>query len=140
MRIARPRNGDEQMRVDPTEQRTAMVMSQIMRRGIRDPALTHALGRVPREQFVPAELAEFAYEDSALPIQEDQTISQPYIVALMIDALELDDTDRVLEIGTGSGYAAAVLSELAAEVFTIERQRGLCDSARARLERLGYHN
>jgi protein-L-isoaspartate(D-aspartate) O-methyltransferase len=128
------------MHLNPAEQRKGMVRSQIMRRGICDPALTHALGSVPREQFVPAELAEFAYEDSALPIQEDQTISQPYIVALMIDALELDDTDRVLEIGTGSGYAAAVLAELAAEVFTIERQRGLCDSARARLERLGYRN
>jgi protein-L-isoaspartate(D-aspartate) O-methyltransferase len=128
------------MRTDPAEQRKTMVMSQIMRRGIRDPALTRALNRIPREQFVPAALAEFAYEDSALPIQEDQTISQPYIVALMTDALELDDADRVLEIGTGSGYAAAVLAELAAEVFTIERQPGLCDLARARLNRLGYRN
>jgi protein-L-isoaspartate(D-aspartate) O-methyltransferase len=128
------------MRTDPAEQRKSMVMSQVVRRGIRNPALTHALRRVPREQFVPAALAEFAYEDSALPIEESQTISQPYIVALMVDALELDDTDRVLEIGTGSGYAAAVLAELASEVFTIERQRGLCDSASVRLNRLGYRN
>src|SRR5829696_8575390 len=108
------------MRVDPAKQRSAMVTSQIMRRGIRNSSLTDALGRVPREQFVPADLAEFAYTDSALPIQENQTISQPYIVALMIDALELDGTDRVLEVGTGSGYAAAVLAEVAAEIFTIE--------------------
>ena len=128
------------MRIDPAEQRKTMVMSQIMRRGIRNPALTRALRRIPREKFVPAGLAEFAYEDSALPIQENQTISQPYIVALMVDALEIDAADRVLEIGTGSGYAAAVLAELAAEVFTIERQPGLCDSARARLDRLGYRN
>jgi protein-L-isoaspartate(D-aspartate) O-methyltransferase len=128
------------MRVDPAKQRNAMVTSQIMRRGIRDSALTDALRKVPREQFVPAALAEFAYADSALPIQENQTISQPYIVALMIDALELDGTDRVLEVGTGSGYAAAVLAEVAGEVFTIERQRALCDSARARLDMLGYRN
>jgi protein-L-isoaspartate(D-aspartate) O-methyltransferase len=128
------------MRVDPVEQRKSMVMFQIARRGIRNPELIRALRRVPRERFVPTELAEFAYEDSALPIQENQTISQPYIVAVMIDALELDVADRVLEIGTGSGYAAAVLAELADEVFTIERQRGLCDSARARLDHLGYRN
>jgi protein-L-isoaspartate(D-aspartate) O-methyltransferase len=131
---------DDEMRIDAAEQRKTMVMSQIMRRGIRNPALTRALQRVPREKFVPAGLAEFAYEDSALPIQENQTISQPYIVALMVDALEIDPTDRVLEIGTGSGYAAAVLAELAAEVFTIERRQGLCDTARARLDRLGYRN
>jgi protein-L-isoaspartate(D-aspartate) O-methyltransferase len=128
------------MRIDPAKQRQNMVLSQVLRRGIHDEALTRALRKVPREQFVPPALAEFAYTDAALPIQENQTISQPYIVALMLDALELDATDRVLEIGTGSGYAAALLAEIAAEVFTVERQRGLCEAARARLAELGYRN
>jgi protein-L-isoaspartate(D-aspartate) O-methyltransferase len=117
-----------------------MVEYQISRRGIGDAALIRAMQTVPRERFLPATLAEFAYDDTALPIAADQTISQPYIVALMIEALELEPGDRALEIGTGSGYAAAVLAEVAAEVFTIERQAMLCDSARARLRELGYRN
>ncbi len=117
-----------------------MVEQQLRRRGIDDPELTEAMSRVPREKFLPPALAEFAYEDSPLPIAAEQTISQPYIVALMTQAAELDRDDRVLEIGTGSGYAAAVLSEVAAEVFTVERHRRLADAARDRLEALGYRN
>jgi protein-L-isoaspartate(D-aspartate) O-methyltransferase len=128
------------MRIDPTRQRERMVTQQIARRGIRDPKLTGAMQSVPREKFVPDDLAEFAYEDSPLPILENQTISQPYIVALMSEALELDGQERVLEIGTGSGYSAAVLAEIASEVYTIERHRTLCESARDRLEKLGYRN
>src|SRR5688572_26132624 len=128
------------MRLDPVRQRERMVEYQISRRGIGDAALIRAMQTVPRERFLPATLAEFAYDDTALPIAADQTISQPYIVALMIEALELEPGDRALEIGTGSGYAAAVLAEVAAEVFTIERQAMLCDSARARLRELGYRN
>src|SRR5690606_31244419 len=128
------------MRIDMTRQRENMIRQQLARRGIRDDRLTGAIGRVPRERFVPTGLAEFAYDDSPLPIDEQQTISQPYIVALMTEALELDADDRVLEIGTGSGYAAAVLAELASEVYTIERHASLAESARLRLEELGYRN
>jgi protein-L-isoaspartate(D-aspartate) O-methyltransferase len=128
------------MDADPAERRSRMVEQQIVRRGIRDAAVTHAMRKVPRERFVPDAMAEFAYEDSPLPIADRQTISQPYIVARMTEALELEADDRVLEIGTGSGYAAAVLAELAAEVFTIERHAGLADTARRRLEALGYRN
>jgi len=128
------------MRVDYASRRDRMVRLQLARRGIRDPKVTRAMTRVPREKFVPEELAEFAYDDTPLPLPENQTISQPYVVALMTEALELDDDDRVLEIGTGSGYSAAVLAEIAAEVFTIERHPSLADAARARLEALGYDN
>jgi protein-L-isoaspartate(D-aspartate) O-methyltransferase len=96
--------------------------------------------RVPREAFVPETLQEFAYQDTPLPIEHQQTISQPYIVALMIEALDLQSGARVLEVGTGSGYAAAVLAELAAEVYTIERYSELADLARERLRRAGYGN
>ena len=96
--------------------------------------------RVPREAFVPESSAYLAYEDIPLPIGEGQTISQPYIVALMVSALELRRTDKVLEIGTGSGYQAAVLSELASEVISVERIKSLADSARQRLASLGYSN
>ncbi len=120
------------------DERRSMVDSQIASRGIRDPAVLSAMEAVPREAFLPERLAEFAYRDSPLPILEDQTISQPYIVALMAEALILEPDDRVLEIGTGSGYAAAVLAELAAEVFTVERHRALADWARERLDRAGY--
>jgi protein-L-isoaspartate(D-aspartate) O-methyltransferase len=95
---------------------------------------------VPREAFLPPELAEFAYEDTPLPIEEDQTISQPYIGALMISAIEPGERDRVLEIGTGSGYAAAVLSRVVGQVYTIERHAPLADLARRRLRNLGYAN
>jgi protein-L-isoaspartate(D-aspartate) O-methyltransferase len=121
-------------------QRERMVEEQIAARGVRDPAVLHAMRLVPREAFLPEELAEFAYEDSPLPIEEDQTISQPYIVALMIAALKLSSRDRVLEIGTGSGYAAAVLSRIAREVYTVERHRSLATLAGRRFQTLGYEN
>ena len=128
------------MRFDPGQRRERMVEWQVARRGIRDPAIVRAMRSVPRDKFVPADLIEFAYDDTPLPIDANQTISQPYIVALMADALELERGDRVLEIGTGSGYAAAILAEIAAHVFTIERHAALCTSARARLEELGFGN
>src|SRR5687767_8713525 len=105
--------------------RSAMVDEQIAARAVDDPRVLAAMRKVPREQFVPEGQAEFAFEDSPLPIEEGQTISQPYIVALMSAALRLAPHDRVLEVGTGSGYAAAVLGELAAQVFTIERHQSL---------------
>jgi protein-L-isoaspartate(D-aspartate) O-methyltransferase len=115
-----------------------MVRTQIAARGVRDPAVLGAMERVPREAFIGDHLSLYAYSDQALPIQEGQTISQPYIVALMAEALALKPRDRVLEIGTGSGYAAAVLSLIAAEVISVERIPSLAASARERLERLGY--
>ena len=120
--------------------RERMVRTQIAARGIRDPAVLAAMRAVPREAFLPPELSEFAYEDHALPIEEGQTISQPYIVALMTAALELRPGDRVLEIGTGSGYAAAVLGRIAKEVYSIERHAALADLAAARLRTLGLDN
>lgn len=99
-----------------------------------------ALRQVPREAFVGTGMEEFAYEDSALPIAAGQTISQPYIVALMIEAAQIKPGDQVLDVGTGSGYAAAVLSRLAAKVYSIERHRELADYARRALERLKYTN
>jgi protein-L-isoaspartate(D-aspartate) O-methyltransferase len=120
--------------------RLAMVRGQIEARGIRDPSVLRAMREVPREAFVPPDQAEFAYHDSPLPIAEGQTISQPYIVALMAAALEIEPGDRLLEIGTGSGYAAAVLSRMAKEVFTIERHGALAEGARRALESLGYDN
>lgn len=109
-------------------------------RGIRDQAVLDAMMAVPREQFVGLDLAEFAYDDTPLPIEEGQTISQPYIVALMTEALRLKPTDLVLEIGTGSGYAAAVLSRVARQVYTIERHRSLAHQAETRLGKLGCQN
>ena len=120
--------------------RREMVERHLAARGIRDPRVLAAMSEVPREAFVPESLAEFAYEDAPLPIEEGQTISQPYIVAAMAEALELSPADRVLEVGAGSGYAAAVLSRLAAEVWAVERHAGLAELARRRLERLGYDN
>jgi len=122
------------------EQRERMVERQIASRGVRDARVLAAMREVPREEFVPERMREFSYEDSPLPIEEGQTISQPYIVAVMIEALELKPGDRVLEIGAGSGYAAAVLSRVAREVFAIERYESLADSARERMRRLGYDN
>ena len=98
-----------------------MLSEHLLARGIRDAAVVRAMREVPREAFLPQEMQRFAYDDGPLPIEEGQTISQPYIVAYMIEALELMGKERVLEIGTGSGYAAAVLSRCAAEVFTVER-------------------
>ena len=121
-------------------QRRQMVRHQIEARGIRDRKVLDAMGEVPREAFLPAELADYAYEDGPLPIGSGQTISQPFIVASMVDALDLEPDDRVLEIGGGSGYAAAVISQIAGEVFAIERHRELAEAARERLEKLGYGN
>jgi protein-L-isoaspartate(D-aspartate) O-methyltransferase len=107
---------------------------------VRDERVLAALRSVPREAFVSDELAEFAYDDTPLPIEAGQTISQPYIVALMLDALKPRPGDRVLEIGAGSGYAAAVLSRVAAEVYAMERHAALAELARRRMRELGYHN
>jgi protein-L-isoaspartate(D-aspartate) O-methyltransferase len=120
--------------------RERMVEFQLVGRGIRDPAVLAAMRTVPRERFVDDALAHRAYEDGPLPIGEGQTISQPYIVAVMTEALRLHAGDRVLEIGTGSGYAAAVLAVIAAEVYTIERIEGLATLSRRRLRELGYAN
>jgi protein-L-isoaspartate(D-aspartate) O-methyltransferase len=120
--------------------RRRMVRRQIAGRGIGDLRVLAAMEKVPREAFLPDALREFAYEDTPLPIEEGQTISQPYIVARMAEAAHISPADRVLEIGAGSGYAAAVLGELASQVFTIERHAALADLARARLKQLGYHN
>ena len=120
--------------------RREMVERQLARRGIRDPRVLDAMARVPREAFLPPALAPYAYDDRALPIDCGQTISQPYVVALMIEALHLDPEARVLEVGAGSGYAAAVLATLAAEVYAIERHPDLAEEASGRLARLGYDN
>ncbi len=120
--------------------RDLMVERDIAGRGVTDRRVLAAMGSVPRERFLPPEMAEFAYEDSPLPIGSGQTISQPYIVALMAAAAELGPRDRVLEIGTGSGYGAAVLSRVAGEVWTVERHRELADLARDRLEAIGAVN
>jgi len=120
--------------------RERMVERQIAARGVHDPRVLAAMREVPREAFVPQALQEFAYEDSPLPIEAGQTISQPYIVALMAEAAQIRPEDRVLEIGAGSGYAAAVLSRIAAHVFTVERHETLTAQAARRLQRLGYGN
>jgi len=120
--------------------RQLMVDRHLRARGIRDPRVLDALGAVPREAFLPPELAAHAYEDSPLPIEAGQTISQPYIVAVMTEALALQPGDRVLEIGTGSGYAAAVLATIAQQVYTIERHAELAELARERLARMGHAN
>jgi protein-L-isoaspartate(D-aspartate) O-methyltransferase len=120
--------------------RRRMVDTQLIDRGIRHPTVLRAMAAVPRERFVPELDAPDAYEDSALPIGHDQTISQPYVVALMLEAIAPESTDRVLEIGTGSGYATAVLAELVAEVYTVERLGTLAAAARTRLAELGYRN
>ena len=126
---------------DPyAELRREMVEKQIRSRGISDPRVLSAMERVLRHEFVPDVHRARAYEDSPLPIGEGQTISQPYIVAAMTAALQLTGTERVLEIGIGSGYQAAILSLLAAEVYTIERSATLAHSASERLARLGYRN
>ena len=120
--------------------RKRMIDYQLAARGLHDAVVLDAVNAVPREKFVPPELVEFAYHDSPLPIAARQTISQPYIVALMTAALELRSADRVLEVGTGSGYAAAILARIARDVYTIERHKILADTARKRLEELGYAN
>ncbi len=120
--------------------RRKMVQFQIAARGLTDERVLDALAVVPREAFVPDDLLPYAYQDRPLPIEANQTISQPYIVALMTVALELQPDARVLEIGTGSGYAAAVLAEICKEVYSVERYKELADTARQRLSRLGYRN
>jgi protein-L-isoaspartate(D-aspartate) O-methyltransferase len=120
--------------------RKEMVEQNIAARGVRDELVLQAMRKVPRELFLPRNLREFAYEDSPLPIAGEQTISQPYIVAFMVEALMLKGGEKVLEIGAGSGYAAAVLSEIAADVYTVERIGGLADKAAATLADLGYDN
>jgi protein-L-isoaspartate(D-aspartate) O-methyltransferase len=113
-----------------SEQRERMVERQIAARGVHDPAVLEAMRHVPREEFVDASLREFAYEDSPLPIEAGQTISQPYIVALMIEAARIGAGDHVMEIGAGSGYAAAVMARIVGSVYAIERQPQLTALAR----------
>jgi protein-L-isoaspartate(D-aspartate) O-methyltransferase len=120
--------------------RHAMVETQLRHRGINDDRVLAAMDTVPRHEFVPPEFRNRAYEDAPLPIGEGQTISQPYIVAAMTQALRLSSDDRVLEVGTGCGYQAAVLASLAKEVFTIEYHAQLASESAARLSHLGYMN
>ena len=122
------------------KQRKKMVDSQIRSRGVRDERVLRAMEKIPRHLFVDEGLIDQAYSDSPLPIGEKQTISQPYIVALMTEALELKGREKVLELGTGSGYQAAILAELADRVFTIERIAPLAQKARKLLESLNYYN
>jgi protein-L-isoaspartate(D-aspartate) O-methyltransferase len=131
-----PVNDDAQM----WRRLNAMVDSQIEGRGVSDPATLKAMREVPRWEFVPPDMRNRAFEDNPLPIGEGQTISQPYIVAYMTEALKLQPDDRVLEVGTGSGYQAGILAKIAAEVYTIEIVEPLGERARETLERLGYDN
>lgn len=117
-----------------------MVAEQIRKRGVRSPKVLAAMERVPRHLFVPQELAARSYNDEPVPIGERQTISQPYMVAAMTEALELEGHERALEVGAGSGYQAAILAQLAREVITIEARTPLAEAARDRLVMLGYGN
>jgi protein-L-isoaspartate(D-aspartate) O-methyltransferase len=126
--------------INPDRARLNMVERQLVSRGITDLRVLDAMRKVPRHLFLDEALGDRAYDDSALPIGEKQTISQPYIVAQMTQALALQATDKVLEIGTGSGYQTAILAELAARVYSIERVKSLAMQARERLDRLGYRN
>jgi len=139
--------GEEPLREEPAAaftqrvpERHHMVSVQIEARDVRDPNVLRALKRVPRHALVPARLQKHAYDDNPLPIGHQQTISQPYIVAFMTEVLALDPNDRVLEIGTGSGYQAAVCAEIARDVYTIEIVDALAKTARKRLLKLGYRN
>jgi protein-L-isoaspartate(D-aspartate) O-methyltransferase len=125
---------------DFSAEREAMVERHLRRRGITEQHIIDAFLAVPREEFVATDYAHLAYGDHPLPIEAGQTISQPYIVALMIQAAGIHAGDRVLEVGAGSGYAAAVISRIAKQVTAIERQHDLVEVARQRLERLGYSN
>ena len=136
-------SGEDKVSAFPSDtetQRARMVEEQLARRGIRDPRVLRALGEVPRHVFVDSPYVNVAYGDHALPIGLDQTISQPYMVALMTERLDLLPGDRVLEIGTGSGYQTAVLARIVRRIYTVERLPRLSEEARERLERLGVHN
>lgn len=128
------------MHPSPSSHRVHMVWDQLARRGIRDQRVLDAMSRVPRENFVPPEKADMAYEDTALSIGCNQTISQPYMVALTLEALELDEDHKVLEVGTGSGYQTALLLELVGEVISIEVIPELAQEAERRLSSMGYEN
>ena len=132
--------GGNGMAVGLDARRVAMVELQLRQRGIRDERVLSAMAKVPRHQFVPPSLHDVAYHDQPLPIGEGQTVSQPYIVADMLERLWLQPSGKVLEVGTGSGYQTALLAELVAEVFTIERHPTLAGAAQQVLERLGYKN
>lgn len=125
---------------DITKERLAMVEGQLCRRGIHDPRVLEAMRRIPRHQFVSPEYQSEAYEDRPLPIGEGQTISQPYMVAIMTQSLDLKGSEKVLEIGTGSGYQTALLAELAKSVYTIERIPSLAARAEKVLREMGYQN
>jgi protein-L-isoaspartate(D-aspartate) O-methyltransferase len=135
---ARPAARPQQALSGPAKARQMMVRQQLRLRGIKDKAVLAAMGKVPREEFVPPERRPYAYEDRPLPIGSGQTISQPYIVALMTELLAIKKGDKVLEIGTGSGYQAAILAELTPDVYTIEILPELAERAAATLKRLGY--
>ncbi len=126
--------------IDYKRQCQEMVENQLISRGIQDELVLSAFGKVPRHKFVPKEFLDSAYGDHPLPIGEGQTISQPYMVALMTEALQLKGQERVLEIGTGSGYQAAILAEIAMEVYSVERFEILASRAKRVLEELGYSN
>ncbi len=126
--------------IDFAAEREAMIEHTIRRRGLDHPALIAAFRAVPREEFISFDYAQHAYADGPLPIESGQTISQPYIVALTIDAAAIGPQDKVLEIGAGSGYAAAVIGQIAREVIAIERHHPLVELARERMQRLGYAN
>jgi protein-L-isoaspartate(D-aspartate) O-methyltransferase len=144
----RAHSGADEAPVEPTAvstdwaaaARERMVEEQIAARGIEDERVLAAMSKVPRHEFIPGEGRDHAYEDHPVPIGHDQTISQPYIVAIMVQLADLDEKSRVLEIGTGSGYTAAILAEVASEVYTIEIVKPLAQRAKAVLERLGYEN
>ncbi|MEE9218057.1 MAG: protein-L-isoaspartate(D-aspartate) O-methyltransferase [Acidobacteriota bacterium] len=135
-----PKRQTEHLQAEWAAERRRMVRMQLEARGIRDPAVRRAMEKVPRHRFVPEALLAQAYDDGPLPIGHSQTISQPYIVALMSEALRLSPQDTVLEIGTGSGYQAAVLAEIVRQVYTIEIVEPLGREAQARLRALGYQN
>lgn len=128
------------MNIDFKELRAKMVEEQLIKRGIKDQLVIDAFKKVPREEFMLEKNKDLAYENGAQIIESGQTISQPYIVAVMLQALKLSRTDKVLEVGTGSGYAAALLAEIAAEVYTIERIENLAVKAQKVLENLNYQN
>jgi protein-L-isoaspartate(D-aspartate) O-methyltransferase len=132
--------GGEGLMAGYSKLREYMVRDQIARRGVISEKVLAAMRKVPRERFLPVGQADYAYDDTPLPIGDGQTISQPYIVAYMAEALTLKGGEKVLEIGTGSGYAAAILAEIAAEVYTIERIQGLAEMASTLLDKLGYSN